>query len=34
MLVVTSLGNVSWLIELKNRKRAAELVEISDRANE
>jgi hypothetical protein len=23
MLVVTSLGNVSWLIELKNRKRAA-----------
>ena len=24
MLVVTSLGNVSWLIELKNRKRAAE----------
>ena len=24
MLVVTSLGNVSWLIELKNRRRAAE----------
>jgi hypothetical protein len=24
MLVVASLGNVSWLIELKNRKRAAE----------
>jgi len=23
MLVVTSLGNVTWLIELKNRKRAA-----------
>lgn len=23
MLVVTSLGNVSWLIELKNRRRAA-----------
>lgn len=23
MLVITSLGNVSWLIELKNRKRAA-----------
>jgi hypothetical protein len=22
MLVVTSLGNVTWLIELKNRKRA------------
>jgi hypothetical protein len=25
MLVVTSLGNVSWLIELKNRKRAADV---------
>lgn len=24
MLVVTSLGNVSWLIELKNRRRAAD----------
>lgn len=24
MLVVTSLGNVSWLIELKNRQRAAD----------
>jgi hypothetical protein len=24
MLVVTSLGNISWLIELKNRRRAAD----------
>lgn len=24
MLIVTSLGNISWLIELKNRKRASE----------
>ena len=23
MLVMTSLGNVPWLIELKNRRRAA-----------
>ena len=24
MLVISSLGNISWLIELKNRRRAAE----------